>query len=94
MLILLRIEALRRMPTKWRTIDLDSKDSVHRMRIRLIIYAMIVALALDAGLLDARYLKMLLRMAQYGGEHIGAEVDNGISRQIPRTVPGFRPPNA
>ena len=49
------------------------------MRIRLIIYGFIIALALDVGLNDGRYLKMALRSAQYGGDRIGAEVDNGLS---------------
>jgi hypothetical protein len=60
------------------------------MRIRLIIYAFIIALALDVGLNDGRYLKMALRSAQYGGDHVGVEVDNGISQRIPK-VPGLRP---
>ncbi len=61
------------------------------MRIRLIIYSLLVALALDVGLNDGRSFKMALRMAQYGGDHIGAEVDNGISQRIPKAVPGLRP---
>jgi hypothetical protein len=34
---------------------------------------------------------MALRTAQIGGDHIGAEVDNGISQRIPKAVPGLRP---
>jgi hypothetical protein len=61
------------------------------MRIRLIIYVFIIALALDLGLNDCRFLKMALRGAQYGGERIGAEVDNGISQPLRKAV---RRPNA
>ena len=61
------------------------------MRIRLTIYAFIIVVALDAGLNDGRYLKMALGRAQYGGDHIGAEVDNGISQRISKAVPGLRP---
>lgn len=61
------------------------------MRIRLIIYAFIIALALDVGLNDGRYLKMALGRAQYGGDHIGAAVDNGILQPFRKAV---RRPNA
>ncbi len=61
------------------------------MRIRLIIYVFIIALALDLGLNDSRFLKITLRGAQYGGERIGAEVDNGISQPFRKAV---RRPNA
>jgi hypothetical protein len=61
------------------------------MRIRLIIYAFIIALAIDAGLNDGRYLKMALQSAQYGGDRFGAEVDNGISQPFRNAV---RRPNA
>ena len=61
------------------------------MRIRLIIYAFIIALALDEGLNDGRYLKMALRSAQYDGDRIGAEVDNGLSQPFHKAV---RRPNA
>ncbi len=61
------------------------------MRIRLIIYAFIIALALDVGLNDGGYLKMALGRAQYGGDHVGAEVDNGISQPFRKAV---RRPNA
>jgi hypothetical protein len=60
------------------------------MRIQLTISAFIIALALDAGVNDGRYLKMALWKARYGGDHIGAELDNGISRRIPK-VTGLRP---
>ena len=60
------------------------------MRIRLIIYAFIIALALDVGLNDGRYLKMALRSAQYGGDRI-AEIDNGLSQPFHKAV---RRPNA
>ena len=61
------------------------------MGIRLAIYAFIIALALDAGLNDGRYLKMALWKARHGGDHIGAEVDNGISQPFRKAV---RRPNA
>ena len=63
------------------------------MRIRLIIYVNIVALALDVGLNDGSYLKVALRSAQYGGEHIGDEVDNALSQPFHKAVPGLRRPN-
>jgi hypothetical protein len=61
------------------------------MRIRLVIHALIVALALDAGLHDSRYLKLAPRTAQIGGDHIGAEMDNGISQPFRKAA---RRPNA
>jgi hypothetical protein len=61
------------------------------MRIRLIIYALLVALALDVGLNDSRFFKMAPRTAQYGGDHIGAEADNGISQPFRKVA---RRPNA
>jgi len=61
------------------------------MRIWLIIYGFIIALALDVGLNDGRYLKMALRSAQYGGDRIGAEVDSGLSPPFRKAA---REPNA
>ncbi len=61
------------------------------MRIRLIIHGFIIALALDVGLNDGRYLKMAMRSAQYGGDRIGAEVDNGLSPPFRKAA---REPNA
>ncbi len=76
-----------------RRIGQYSKDSVWPMRIRLIIYVIIVALALDVGLNDGSYLKLALRRAQYGGEHIGDEVDNALSQPFHKAVLGLRRPN-
>jgi hypothetical protein len=64
------------------------------MRIRLIIYAFVLALLLDAGVYHGQYLRAALQTAQSCGGQIGDEVDNAVSKPFRRVIPGVRWPNA
>jgi hypothetical protein len=63
------------------------------MRIRLIIYAFIVALTLDVYVYDGHYLGMALRKAQFGGDRISDEVDQRLSKLFRKAVPSLLQPN-
>ncbi len=64
------------------------------MRIRLIIYACIVAFALDASVYDGHYFRVALQNAQYRGDQVAAEVDYWLSKPIRKTAPNLLPPHA
>jgi len=63
------------------------------MRIRIIIYALLVAFTLDMSVYGGHYFRMALQTAQYGGDQVAAEVDYWILKPIRRTVPNFLPPH-